>query len=76
MFDRLKKTFSKFVETVVSAVKEDTLNEKEVEGLVSDLYLDLVESDVAVDVADAVVEELKRRLVGVKVPSSGNGRPS
>jgi len=71
MFDRLKKTFSKFVETVVSAVKEDTLNEKEVEGLVSDLYLDLVESDVAVDVADAVVEELKRRLVGVKVPRFG-----
>jgi fused signal recognition particle receptor len=71
MFDRLKKTFSKFVETVVSAVKEDTLNEKEVEGLVSDLYLDLVESDVAVDVADAVVEELKRRLAGVKVPRFG-----
>jgi fused signal recognition particle receptor len=71
MFEKLKKTFSKFVESVVSAIKEDTLSEKDVEGLVSDLYIDLVESDVAVDVADAVVDELKRRLVGVKVPRFG-----
>jgi len=71
MFERLRRTFSKFVDTVVSAVKEDTLSEKDVENLVSDLYLDLVESDVAVDVADAVIEELKRRLVGVKVPRFG-----
>ncbi len=71
MFDRLKRTFSKFVETVVSAVKEETLNEKDVESFVSDLYLDLVESDVAVEVADAVVEELKKRLVGIKVPRFG-----
>ena len=72
MFEKLKKTFSKFVESVVSAVKEDTLSEKDVEGLVSDLYIDLVESDVAVDVADAVVDELRRRLVGVKVPRFGD----
>jgi len=72
MFDRLKKTFAKFVESVVSTVKEDTLDAKEVERLVDDLYIDLVESDVAVEVADAVSEELKKRLVGVKVPRFGD----
>lgn len=72
MFDKLRKTLSKFVESVVSAVKEDQLDGKEVERLVSDLYLDLVDSDVAVEVADAVVEELRRRLVGTKVPRFGD----
>ncbi|ACB40581.1 signal recognition particle-docking protein FtsY [Pyrobaculum neutrophilum] len=72
MFDKLRKTLSKFVESVVSAVKEDQLDGKEVEKLVSDLYLDLVDSDVAVEVADAVVEELRRRLVGTKVPRFGD----
>ncbi|MEM1597522.1 MAG: signal recognition particle-docking protein FtsY [Pyrobaculum sp.] len=72
MFEKLKKTFSKFVESVVSAVKEDTLDAKDVGKLVDDLYIDLVESDVAVDVADAVAEELKKRLVGVKVPRFGS----
>ena len=72
MFEKLKKTFSKFVESVVSAVKEDTLDAKDVVKLVDDLYIDLVESDVAVDVADAVAEELKKRLVGVKVPRFGS----
>ena len=72
MFDRLKKTFAKFVESVVSTVKEDTLDAKEVERLVDDLYIDMVESDVAVEVADAVSEELKKRLVGVKVPRFGD----
>ncbi len=72
MFDRLKKTFAKFVESVVSTVKEDALDAKEVERLVDDLYIDMVESDVAVEVADAVSEELKKRLVGVKVPRFGD----
>ncbi|AET32874.1 signal recognition particle-docking protein FtsY [Pyrobaculum ferrireducens] len=72
MFDRLKKTFAKFVESVVSTVKEDALDAKEVERLVDDLYIDLVESDVAVEVADAVSEELKKRLVGVRVPRFGD----
>jgi fused signal recognition particle receptor len=72
MFEKLKKTFSKFIEGVISAIKEDTLSEKDVEKLVSDLYIDLVESDVAVEVADAVVDELRRRLVGMKVPRFGD----
>jgi len=72
MFDRLKRTFSKFVNAVISAVKEEALGEKKVEEFVSDLYLELVESDVAVEVADALVEELKRRLVGLRVPRFGD----
>ncbi|ABL87639.1 signal recognition particle-docking protein FtsY [Pyrobaculum islandicum DSM 4184] len=72
MFEKLKKTFSKFVESVVSVVKEEKLDERDAEKLLSDLYFDLVDSDVAVDVADAVVEELKKRLVGIKVPRFGD----
>lgn len=71
MFDRLRRALSKFVETVVEAVKEESLDEKEVTRLVDELYIELVENDVAVEVADSVAEELKRRLVGVKVPRFG-----
>lgn len=72
MFEKLRKTFTKFVETVVSAVKEDVLGEKEVSQLIDDLYLELVESDVAVEVADAVTSALRSKLVGVKVPRFGD----
>jgi fused signal recognition particle receptor len=72
MFDKLKKAFAKFVESVISVIKEDALDTKEVERLVNDLYIDLVENDVAVEVAEAVSEELKKRLVGVKVPRFGD----
>ncbi|ABP51159.1 MAG: signal recognition particle-docking protein FtsY [Pyrobaculum arsenaticum] len=72
MFNRLKKAFSKFVESVVSTVKEDTLSEKDVNEVISNLYFDLIENDVAVEVADAVTEELKKRLIGVKVPRFGD----
>lgn len=72
MFEKIRKIFSKFVETVVSAVKEESLSEKEVEKLLSELYIDLVESDVAVEVADAVSEALKKELLGLKVLRFGN----
>lgn len=72
MFEKLKRTFSKFAETVVSTVKEDALGEKEVSRLVDDLYLELIESDVAVEVADAVSSALRSKLVGVKVPRFGD----
>ncbi|MEZ0248144.1 MAG: signal recognition particle-docking protein FtsY [Thermoproteus sp.] len=72
MFDRLRRTFSKFVDSLASAIKEDTLNEKEVSELVDDLYLDLVESDVAVDVVDAITSALRAKLVGIKVPRFGD----
>ncbi|MEL9990801.1 MAG: signal recognition particle-docking protein FtsY [Thermoproteus sp.] len=72
MFDKLRKTFSKFVNSLTSAIKEDTLSEKEVSELIDDLYLDLVESDVAVDVVDAITSALRAKLVGLKVPRFGD----
>lgn len=72
MFDRLKKTFSRFVESVVSVIKEETLEKKEVENIISNLYIDLVENDVAVEVVDMVTDELKKRLVMLKVPRFGD----
>ncbi|MFB6490057.1 MAG: signal recognition particle-docking protein FtsY [Thermoproteus sp. AZ2] len=72
MFDRLRRTFSRFIESVTSAIKEETLGERDVAKLAEDLYLDLVENDVAVDVADAVVAAMKERLPGAKIPRFGD----
>jgi fused signal recognition particle receptor len=71
MFWRLKSAFSNLVRTVVEAVKEDALREGDVERALSKLYVELVESDVAVDVADVIVSDLRGRLVGARVPRFG-----
>lgn len=71
MFERLRRALSRFIEAAAEAVREESLGEKEVARLVDSLYLELIENDVAVDVADLVAEELRRRLVGVKVPRFG-----
>ncbi len=72
MFEKLKKTFSKFIDSVVSAVREETLSRREVEKLTSELYYDLVENDVAIEVVDAVVAELEKSLLNLKVPRFGD----
>lgn len=72
MFEKLRKTFTKFVDSVVSTIKEDSIGEGEAEKLADELYIDLVESDVAVEVADAVAQALRERLPKAKVPRFGD----
>ena len=71
VFKRLKRVFQGFVEKVEKVVQKattKTISEKDVEGFLQDLLIELVESDVAYDTAEKLVEELKKRLVGLQVP--------
>jgi len=64
MFNRLKNAIEGLVEKLTTI----ELNEKLISSYLDELFLKLVESDVAVDVAEYIVDELKRRLKGRRVP--------
>ena len=63
LFEKLRDVFGRLVErlTIVE------LNERAIEDLREDILLDLVDNDVAYDVAEYVIESLKEKVVGVKL---------
>ena len=63
MFEKLSKTFS----NVAKSLGEKELNEKDIEGTLSQLEISLLESDVAVEVVDDIKSDLKEKLIGTKV---------
>ncbi len=81
VFKRLKRAFQGFVEKVEKVVQKTaekvttkTISEKDVEDFLQDLLLELVESDVAFETAERLVEELKKKLVGLQVPRGAETR--
>lgn len=82
MFDSLRKKLNSFAGQVkdkaeprISATTKvkaalagrASLTESDVEDTLSQLSLDLMQADVAVETADAIVESLRMRLVGLEV---------
>ena len=63
MFDRLKSAFS----SVVNAFTERTLSENEINELLGKLEINMLESDVAYEVAQNILTDLKQQLVYEKV---------
>ncbi len=68
--ERLEKKVRK---DIFAAVKEtisgaSEIREGEIAELLDELELGLIESDVALEVADGIKAELKKRVVGAKVP--------
>ncbi|BAJ50371.1 signal recognition particle receptor [Candidatus Caldarchaeum subterraneum] len=68
MLKTVAKIFSSFIETVKTAKPSP----KEVENVLSDFYLQLVEADVAVETADAIVNSLRHTLLEMDVPRFGD----
>lgn len=55
---------------IFSFIREKTISEKDIEDILWDLEMSLLESDVAIDVAEKITSELKNQLVGKKVKRS------
>ncbi len=83
VFKKLRKVFQSFTEKIASRVQKSvakslgkvaekivmkTLSEKDVEEHLQDLLIELVESDVAFDTAEKIVNGLKEKLVGTQIP--------
>ncbi len=66
-FKGLGKVLNSLVSSLVKVATEKKLTERDVENVFSGLELELVQNDVAVEVVEALKEELKRRLVGSHV---------
>ncbi len=62
MFDRLKQQFSKFYDSIAKT----ELKSKDLEKVLEEFQLELIESDVAVTVADYVCSELREKLGDVQ----------
>lgn len=62
MFDRLKQQFSKFYDSIAKT----ELKGKDLEKVLEEFQLELIESDVAVTVADYVCSELRKKLGDVQ----------
>jgi fused signal recognition particle receptor len=58
--------------SIFSFIKEKTISEKDVDEILWELELSLLESDVAIDVANVVVESVKKDLIGQKIKRSND----
>ncbi len=63
MFDKLKSAFS----NASKSFAEKELKEKDIEDILFELEIALLESDVAVEVADTIKDDLKSELIGTRV---------
>lgn len=70
MFNKLRQAFS----TIIDKIAYTELSEKDIERIRDDIIFSLVESDVAFEVAETIVNELKRRVSGLKVQRGVNKR--
>lgn len=63
MFDKLRSAFS----NVAKNLSEKELNEKDIENVLFDLEISLMDSDVAIEVIDAIKSDLNNSLLGSKI---------
>lgn len=68
MFDKLKNAFSKFQEALLTK----TIQEEDITEALSTLELNLLESDVAIEVIDFIKSELKTKFIKTKVERKTN----
>ena len=67
MFDKLRSAFS----NAAKSLGEKELDAKDIDGVLSELEMSLLESDVATQVIDAIKDDLRTRLAGSKVEKKG-----
>jgi len=87
MFDKLKRVFKSITDTLASTVKETTtsikttiteaittttLSQDKVREVCDDLFIQLVECDVAVEVAEEIRDKVESSLINLKVPRFGD----
>ncbi len=72
MFERIVSAFRSFANNVRDKISYSTLSDNEIDDLCENLLIQLVECDVALDVADSVVNTLRQALIGLRVPRFGD----
>ncbi len=66
-FEREEKKKESLITRIKKAITEKTIKEEDLKGPLWDLQISLIESDVAVEVAEKIVSDLKNNLVGKSI---------
>ncbi|MGC8573088.1 MAG: signal recognition particle-docking protein FtsY [Caldisphaera sp.] len=67
MFEGLKKAFQKVANTFKEKVEYKEIKEDDIEEILDDLKLDMIENDVAYDIANNIIDDVKKQLIGFKI---------
>lgn len=68
MLSKLRDVFKAFAKHISDVIRYKELSDKEIVEFCDRLFLDLVEADVAFDVAQSIAEAMKQKLRELKVP--------
>jgi len=68
VLSKLRDVLKSFTQRVADVLKYRELGENEVNEFCDKLFLELVEADVAVDVAQTIVDMFKQKLRDIKIP--------
>jgi len=68
VFSKIRNLMKSFVKTISEGLRYKTLSEKDIDALLEEFLLKLVEADVAYDVAEKLCDELRKSLIGLRVP--------
>lgn len=72
MFSKIKNIFKSFTKQISDTIMYKTISEKDVEEFCNKIFTELIEADVAYDVAERIVETIKNNLAGQKIPRGSN----
>ncbi|MCG2863249.1 MAG: signal recognition particle-docking protein FtsY [Vulcanisaeta sp.] len=72
VFDKLRNAFRSFTNSLTNLITTAELSESKLEELRNDLFMQLVEADVAVDVADAISASIIEQLRNLRIPRFGD----
>jgi len=67
LFEGLKKAFQKVANTFKEKVEYKEIKEDDIEEILDDLKLDMIENDVAYDIANNIIDDVKKQLIGLKI---------
>ncbi|MGC9133744.1 signal recognition particle-docking protein FtsY [Caldisphaera sp.] len=67
MFEGLKKAFQKVANTFKEKIEYKEIKEDDIEEILDDLKLDMIENDVAYDIANNIIDDVKKQLIGFKI---------
>jgi fused signal recognition particle receptor len=67
LFEGLKKAFQKVANTFKEKIEYKEIKEDDIEEILDDLKLDMIENDVAYDIANNIIDDVKKQLIGFKI---------
>ncbi len=72
MFQKIRSVVQNFVKQISDVIRYKTLDEKDISRYCDNLLNELIESDVAYDIAERIVTDIGNRLREIKIPRGTN----